>query len=273
MFRKLIKYEWIAMMRSMVPIYIAMIAVSVLNGFMVHIGFDTNHPAYRFWDWLTTYFGGLMAFLYVTVMMVLIVFTCIMIIQRFYKGLLGREGYLMLTLPVKTWELVFSKALVSFFVTVCSIITALLSICILGGTEFFRAISEVPEGLREVIRMAAAYDTNLLTHGVFFCGELALAGIAAFFANVYQAYLSMSLGQLARSHRVAMSVVWYIGISNVVGMAGIIMMFQYPFHLEHFSGYAVLHIIGIGLLLSQIIPAVIYGIGTDYLLKRKLNLE
>lgn len=261
------------MIRSMIPVYIAMIAVSLLNGVMIHMGFDINHPAYRFWDWLTTYFGGLMAFLYVTVMMALIVFTCIIIIQRFYKGLLGREGYLMLTLPVKTWELVLSKAVVSFFVSACSAIVAILSMCTLGGLEFFRAIAEIPEALGELIRMAVAHDTILFAHGVLFCVELALAGAAGFFANVYQAYLSMSLGQLARSHKVAMSVVWYIGISNAVGMAGIITMFNYPFHLNHFSGYALLHIIGIGLLLSQVIPAVIYGIGTDYILKRKLNLE
>ena len=273
MFRKLIKYEWVAMMRSMIPVYIAMIAVSLLNGIMIHIGFDINHPAYRFWDWITTYFGGLMAFLYATVMMVLIVFTCIMIIQRFYKGILGREGYLMLTLPVKTWELVFSKALVSFFVSVCSIIVAILSICILGGSAFFRVMADLPELLKELIRMAVEYDSVAVLHMALFCVELVLAGAAGFFASAYQAYLSMSLGQLARSHKVAMSVVWYIGISNGVGMLSIIAMVNWPFRLEQFSQYTILHILGIGILLSQAIPAVLYGIVTDYILKRKLNLE
>ncbi len=277
MFRKLIKYEWVAMIRSMIPVYIAMIAVSLLNGIMLHIGVDINHPAYRFWDWITTYFGGLMAFLYVTVMMVLIVFTCIMIIQRFYKGLLGREGYLMLTLPVKTWELVFSKALVSFFVSICSVIIAILSICILGGTTFLKVFSDFSEALGELIQMAIEYDAAALTHMVLFCVEIVLAGAAGFFANVYQGYLSMSLGQLARNHKVAMSVVWYIGISNGVGLISIIIMSNWPsnwlFHTDYFSEYAALHIVGAVILLSQIIPAVIYGIGTDYILKRKLNLE
>ena len=47
-------------------------------------------------------------------------YTCVVTIQRFYKGLLGQEGYLMFTLPVKNWQLVFSKALVSFFIGMVS---------------------------------------------------------------------------------------------------------------------------------------------------------
>ena len=34
MFRKLLKYEWRAMMRTMLPIYGATLAVALINGFL-----------------------------------------------------------------------------------------------------------------------------------------------------------------------------------------------------------------------------------------------
>ena len=47
------------------------------------------------------------------------------ILNRYYKNLYGREGYLMLTLPVKGWQLVCSKFIIAMFwsvilgVTIC----------------------------------------------------------------------------------------------------------------------------------------------------------
>ena len=37
MFRKLFKYEWTAMMRSLFPVYGAVLAVTVLNALMFHV--------------------------------------------------------------------------------------------------------------------------------------------------------------------------------------------------------------------------------------------
>ena len=45
----------------------------------------------------------------------IMVVSLVVVIQRFYKSLLGDEGYLMFTLPVETWKLVMSKLLVAIF--------------------------------------------------------------------------------------------------------------------------------------------------------------
>ena len=37
MFRKLFKYEWTAMMRSLFPVYGAVLAVTVLHALMFHV--------------------------------------------------------------------------------------------------------------------------------------------------------------------------------------------------------------------------------------------
>ena len=62
MFRKLVKYEWSAMIRSMMPIYGAAIAVSVLNSLFLNMFVEGDGPIARFWQWLTTYFGGIVCF-------------------------------------------------------------------------------------------------------------------------------------------------------------------------------------------------------------------
>lgn len=57
-----------------------------------------------------------------------------MVERRFYKGLYGSEGYLMFTLPVKSWEIVLSKWLVASFWGIMTVIAAILATIILLGS-------------------------------------------------------------------------------------------------------------------------------------------
>ena len=133
MFRKLLKYEWRAMMRTMLPIYGATLAVALINGFLFQNVFGTGSetPALLEYTRIAT------MTLYIFVMAAMGVFTAVMVIQRFYKGLLRQEGYLMFTLPVKTWQLVFSKACVSLAATFCSLAVGILSLGMFGGIDFY----------------------------------------------------------------------------------------------------------------------------------------
>ena len=111
MFRKLFKYEWTAMMRSLFPVYGAVLAVTVLNALMFHVIVPEagrtellDSPFLELIPWFT---GAL----YAAVLAALGVMTVLPVIQRFYKGLLKEEGYLMFTLPVESWKIVLAKAL------------------------------------------------------------------------------------------------------------------------------------------------------------------
>ena len=53
------------------------------------------------------------------------------VIQRFFRGLLGDEGYLMHTLPVSPWQLIGSKLLCAVVTTLLSIVVAILSILLI----------------------------------------------------------------------------------------------------------------------------------------------
>ena len=52
---------------------------------------------------------------YVVLIISISAITLIIMVQRFYKNLLGDEGYLMFTLPVKTWQNVLNKLIFAVF--------------------------------------------------------------------------------------------------------------------------------------------------------------
>ena len=68
-------------------------------------------------------FSGVAMLVYVAILIALFVIALIFIIQRFYLGLLGDEGYLMFTLPVRPWQLIASKAICALVASTVSILS------------------------------------------------------------------------------------------------------------------------------------------------------
>lgn len=152
MYLKLCKYEFKSIARTLLPIYLAVVVVSLINALsfgvndLFHAGsMVTGYGAAIQLPHAANTLVGLMQLVvflaYFGVMVALFVLTLIVIIQRFYKGLLCDEGYLMFTLPVKPWQLIASKGTAAFGMSVISGAAAFLSILILmcgvvGPVEF-----------------------------------------------------------------------------------------------------------------------------------------
>ena len=179
MFGKLIKYEWKAVMRSMLPIYGALAAISVINAFLFSDLLTGNGAAainleQGFLD--QTQMVAML--LYTGILVVMGVFTVMIVIRRFYSGLLKREGYLMFTLPVKPWQLVLSKALVACIVCMLSFLVAFFSIgCYVGG-NFFVALIELPGELLNAFIKSFIDDAILTVNGTLMVIELSLIHIS-----------------------------------------------------------------------------------------------
>lgn len=273
MFGKLFKYEWKAMMKTMLPIYGAALVLAVINGFL----FQTI-----FGDWIeefSLFHHMRMAAmsLYMLVLGAMGVFTVVMIIQRFYKGLLKQEGYLMFTLPVKTWKLIFSKACVSFTASVCSTIVAMLSLGLFGGMDFLKVLIVMPGRIIELVREGYSMDPELCIHLMVFMLEIILGLIVKGFASIYELYFAMALGQMSKNHKVVCSILWFIVMNTVmsfVGMlllgAGISLMDVMDTSEEMFKN---IHAVGLQMLAVQAISLTVFMAGTGYVLDRKLNLE
>ena len=134
--------------------------------------------------------------------------TIIIVIMRFYKGLLGDEGYLMHTLPVKPWQLITSKGLVAAGVVLISIIVAMLSLALLTGISNLSIIPDIIGEIAKAIKADAKFLLILI--------EALILIVISLLKSIYQVYASLAIGQLASKHRILLSLGAYIGLSTAV---------------------------------------------------------
>ena len=287
MYRKLCKYEFKSIARTLLPIYLAVIAVSIINAFSEKIGSGSLMSGSSFlgtgslFSNILGLFQAVAAFAYFGVLVALFVLTTVVIIQRFYKGLLCDEGYLMFTLPVKTWHLVASKATVAFVMSVLSGITAMISILILGLGATADPLGLLAnlfdfQGWARVLHQLNIQYPAWPLYVIEFIVMCILTALAALF----HVYVSMAIGHLARKHRVMMSVVAYIIISMALSfISGFVLILVGASNLyigawlAQLSPTANMHVLLIGMILWNFIELVVFAIGTERILSKKLNLE
>lgn len=283
MYRKLCKYEFKSIGRTLLPIYLAVIAVSVINLISMKV---TNNAFLSTGNSLLGNILGLFqavaAFAYFGVMVALFVLTAVVIIQRFYKGLLCDEGYLMFTLPVKTWHLLASKATTALVMSVLSALTAMVSIFILtlGMANYplelvlsFFAFDKWALVFRSLTEFTPTWPLYVL--------ESLLLAVAYGLSFLFHIYLALALGHLAKKHRIMMAVVAYIAISLIVSfLTGMLMLVlgSPTLGLDTWLAYTLtpqggLHLVFCGLLAYLFVQLVVYFFGTERILSKKLNLE
>ena len=266
---KLLKYEWKACARICLPMYAAVLLLAAVNRLTM---IETVQ------DFLYGIPSVLMATLYIAVMVAVFVVTTVVLIQRFYKNLLGDEGYLMFTLPVTVSQHIWCKTLVALAMSILSVIAALLSIGILGaGLETLSWFGE----LFSSIMWQLAENPNLIFYSIEGIVWL-LIGAATCTLFIY---LCMALGHLAKKHRVIMAVVWYFVLSTVLQFllmfflmsAGTLPLDGFWMTLSDFfrgiGPAATIHIGMITLCLGTAVVGAVFFLGTRYILKNKLNLE
>ena len=273
---KLIKYEFRSILKIMGIGWAALLSMALFAGLFDLIAFRQNDM--EGFGHLTEIASAITSFLYGSLFVAIIVVTVLIILMRFYKGLLRDEGYLMHTLPVKTWQLITAKGVVAAAVSLISILAATLSVLILmafdGGIEYF---GEFMSELLRTLGKYPAYIAILL--------EALLLGVCWIAAMIYKAYAALSIGQLAQKHRIALSVGAWIGI----GVVFLILMsilgnlsFSSAFSdwlegiLEGMVNDSPLNAIQVGmwiLILVEAVQIAIFHVVSEQILRRKLNLE
>ncbi len=125
MLKQLLKYEFKATKRLYFGLYLALALLSVVLG----VTFRQEHALAH-----STSFQNLQVILmivYVSVILAIAVLCFVNTIQRFYQNLLGREGYLMHTLPVTETQLILSKLLTSMVWVLCSGLVGVVCITVM----------------------------------------------------------------------------------------------------------------------------------------------
>ena len=202
----LIKYEFRSGLRYIGIIWPALIVSAALLGIVFKVmNIVSPEDPQGIMNIIQLIFDLVFPLLYAAIFIAMIVITIFIVILRFYKGLLGDEGYLMHTLPVKPWQLITSKGIVACAVVMISIICAVLSVLILvgiddisglvtGAKEFFTALGEEPRLILVII-------------------EVIILAIFGTMASIFHIYAAMAIGQLTGKHRLLASLGAYIAIN------------------------------------------------------------
>lgn len=260
MLGKLLKYDFRAMWKQFSIIWPAALVIALINRFT--LPFNQEHSFAQESELLAvitiTVFIGVMCAMFVVAM--------VFVLTRFYKGLLGDEGYLMHTLPVKSWQLVLSKLICAVVVSVVNVAVSFLAMFLMMPINWLELFD---------MRLWKLLVWGLLKQpeAVLYLGEFFLLCVTALVLMLAMVYLSMAIGHLFHRHRVLMSVVAFFAIDIVgnlvitlVNELGLLRFLDQMMAWSNHTGFW----IGITLLL---IPAVVMFLATSYILKKHLNLE
>lgn len=208
MLGKLLKHEFRATGRVMLPVLGVLVFLALLFNISVHF-FDASDST------LLNVLFGLVVFAFVAGIIAAEIIALVLMINRFYKNLLSEEGYLMHTLPVNVHELVWSKIIVSF---VWFLVTNLLILLIIAGSVLFLNGSDLGEifrdfpGWRELwteLQSFGLYPRHFIGLGLEYLFLLLLGGVAA----CLHFYAAMAIGHSAANHKGLFSVLAFIGIN------------------------------------------------------------
>lgn len=200
MLGKLMKYEFRATAIYFLPIYVVLVLVSGLR-------YVVSLISQKFSNGFSVFSGFSLSAIYLLLALGLAITTFIVIIIRFYKNLLGTEGYLMFTLPVSVEQNILAKLIPSVVWFFGSCVLGMLTIAPAMGLRFndnpftmFTGIrlGDVPEILLAVLMVIGS-----------------IAGTFLFY------YLCMCIGQMFNSHRFLVSAGAYIVIQTVLQILGI----------------------------------------------------
>ena len=108
------KYDLRSCLRKFWMLWAGLAALAMLNGYTINHVLDNS----RFSGLPAFLFGVLPLILFFVLGIATAILILVFICDRFYKGLLGDEGYLAFTLPVSSAEHIASKALVSLILVV-----------------------------------------------------------------------------------------------------------------------------------------------------------
>lgn len=262
MLRKLMKYEIKATARWFIPLYAALLIFAFINRFLLNAGPLVSKAAMN----ARQIAGALSMIIYGSLFLGVMAVSFVVVIQRFYKSLLGDEGYLMFTLPVKTWKLIMSKLLVAML---WNLLSAIIGLCSILLHITFRDILEFGEIFTAIQKYLGAVGYI----------SIPLFGLAALAFGIIQMYTAIALGHLFRKHKLLASFGMYLAINTLSQMVFILIM---PFFMNTilsqvlYSALPTPAQINMPILVFGAAFAALAALGyfaTSIILKRKLNLE
>lgn len=276
MLRKLLKHEFRATGRVMLPLYLVLLASAVGVNIATRGLLETDFV-------ILDLLGGLLVVAFPVAIAAVCIMSVVVMVQRFYKNLLQDEGYVMLTLPVSVHQHVWSKLIVSAVWFALTIVMIGLSVCIMA----FRidAVGAVFDLLR---RMMADINAYYALNGTAIALELLVVCFLGCCAMCLHFYTALAIGHSFSGRKLAWSVVWYFILQFAVQLIGGLLvallndlrvfdwlddLWIFRYADGNFNGMAMTHFLMAGLIVCELVYGAAYYLVTTYFLKKRLNLE
>lgn len=272
MLRRLLKYEFAATARYILPLLALLFVMSGAAALSIRLlgsGYTGRAAAIL---------AAISVVLFFLSVMALAAVTLVVVVYRFYKNLLGPEGYLMHSLPVSVHPLIWSKLITAL----CWFILTGLCIYACVFTVAFRAEvwSEVLSELRLLFeRLSAAYGIGAaeLLSVVLKLALLLLLGTAS---SILLFYASLAIGHSFNSYKLLASAGIFLGLGLLSQLVTLLLALITGYSLRGFVtvlnlrslaqlGHALL---SGGILLNAAWCVILYLL-TAHMLGRRLNLE
>lgn len=274
MLLKLLKHEFRCTRRIMLPILIGVLGLGVMAGVSMRVIEGTHELNFL----LKTLLDLIQVGFYLSVFAA-VVAAVILMVYRFYKNLMGDEGYISMTLPVTVDGHIWNKLISS---TVWLI--AAIGVCI-ASLLLMLAISGQKVDFSQLDQLITFANMELGVGNVaVFIAEFFLFVILATFAGNLHFYCAMAIGCSANSSKKFLSVVAYFGIDiarNVLSVSSLAflgskaVMNRIDLALSFETARELLpfvhSLMGVALLAILLAGCVLYLV-TRIFMKKKLNL-
>jgi len=269
MLGKLMKHEFRATARLMLPLYIVIAALAVftrVSGWVLESSKQNSG--------LLSVVNGLLLFLFVVSLIASVIFAVVLMVVRFYKNLMTDQGYLMFTLPTDIHGLLWSKLFVSVIWFLGTILVDLLA-CFIVVYQSGMAL-DIYNGLRDLFSQLTSYYA---LNGAAFLLELLLFVVLSMLVGCLCFYAPISIGNSFSNHKGLLSVVFFFAIQfvgkilNIAGFFSLSDVNLNGFYNDASKMASLVHGAAWSLIVYQAaIGAILYFL-TWLMLRRHLNLQ
>ncbi len=252
--------------RILLPLYGLLIATSIITGLSLSAVMNNV---------LDEYLMVFMPIVYGVILVAVGVMTIVLLINSFYKNLLGREGYLMFSLPVSTNKLISAKVISNVIWIIFSVLAFIISASALAFTMIGLVTPTFEEIAHTLSQVTPTMIINIILGIVVFIVIISLM--------IIRIYAAMAIGSQWNEHRIIGSILAYGGfqiaeavIMTILGMTGYASHYIFALLNRPFDMDGVANPFGFGLLIMIVgfgIVAAIYWFVTWYFLEKRLNLE
>ncbi len=276
MLRKLMKHEFRATGRVMLPLYLVLLVTALGANVSTRGLLESDNG-------VLDLLGMLLVMAFSFALIGVCIMSMVVMVQRFYKNLLQDEGYVMMTLPVSVHQHIWSKLIVSAVWFAATVVMVLLACMVMAFDAY--AIQDLFRGFGQLFRDISQHLTAYYTiNGTAFFAELLAVCFLGCCVVCLEFYAALAIGHGFPNHKMAWSVLWFFLLqfaTQFLGGALIVLLDESWLHhllmgwtdRIQFSGMGAVHLMMGMLIAGELVYGAVFYFLTTWSLKKRLNLE